>query len=34
MYKMYQGLKINVWKLGDAGGYNLEVIEIYTVTMK
>ena len=39
MSKMYNGLKINVWKLftGDnkyAGGYNLEVIEIYTVTMK
>ena len=34
MSKMYNGLKINVWKLGDAGGYNLEVVEIYTVTMK
>lgn len=34
MDKMYNGLKINVWKLGDAGGYNLEVVEIYTVTMK
>jgi len=34
MAKMYNGLKINVWKLGDAGGYDLEVVEIYTVTMK
>jgi len=34
MTKMYKGLKINVWKLGDAGGYDLEVVEIYTVTMK
>jgi len=34
MDKMYKGLKINVWKLGDAGGYDLEVVEIYTVTMK
>jgi len=31
---MYNGLRINVWKLGDAGGYNLQVVEICTVMME
>ena len=34
MSKMYNGLKINVWRLGDAGGYKLQVIEIYSVRME
>lgn len=39
MDKMYKGLKINVWKLpcGDkkyAGGYKLQVVEMYGVKME
>lgn len=39
MSKMYEGLKIKVWKLscGDnqfAGGYKLQVVEMYGVKME